>query len=271
MKKYPFIISDFDGTLFRSDHTIDKETIKTIQKFVNAGGIFVISSGRPLQSVLKIAKELGLKGLVAAFNGAVIADIETEEVLFQRAFSPKETAAVCNLLQEEGMYVQIYELDRYYASERTDYLGQYEKVIGQKAILSDAPIAEFALQNQISSVKVLTFVAPEERDELLKKISEKVGDTCYVTSGAKYLIEICVKGVTKGGAVEFLSKYYNIAIEDILAIGDSPNDLPMLRLAGKGIAVKNADKSLQEEIFTYGYTNDENAVGRIIEEYGITQ
>ena len=269
MKKYPLIISDFDGTLFRSDYTIDERTIKTVRRFVEQGGVFVISSGRPLQSILKIAKELGLKGLVCAFNGAVIADVETGQVLYQKSFSPTETASLCKTLEEEGLYMQIYELDRYYASERTAYLEKYESVVGDKTIVCDEPMPEFVLQKGISSIKVLTMVEPSNRNTLMERLEEKLGDRSTVTSGAPYLVEICVKGVTKGEAVKFLSKYYEIPIENMVAIGDSPNDLPMLRLVGKGIAVKNADETLKKEIFTYGYSNDENAVGRIIEEYGL--
>lgn len=271
MKKYPLIISDFDGTLFRSDYTIDERTIQTVRQFVEQGGVFVISSGRPLQSILKIAKELGLKGLVCAFNGAVIADVETGQVLYQKSFSPTETASLCKTLEEEGLYMQIYELDRYYASERTAYLEKYESVVGDKAIVCDEPMPEFVLQKGISSIKVLTMVEPSNRNALMERLEEKLGDRSTVTSGAPYLIEMCVKGVTKGAAVEFLSKYYEIPIENMVAIGDSPNDLPMLRLVGKGIAVKNADETLKKEIFTYRYSNDENAVGKIIEEYGLTR
>ena len=50
-RKYRLIISDFDGTFFRSDHTIATENVDAVRKFVASGGIFVLSTGRPLQSI----------------------------------------------------------------------------------------------------------------------------------------------------------------------------------------------------------------------------
>ena len=65
-----------------------------------------------------------------------------------------------------------------------------------------------------------------------------------------------------------LADYYHVPIEKTIAVGDSLNDLPMLTAAGLGLAVKNADAALKEQVRTFPYTNDENAVGRIIAEYG---
>ncbi len=269
-RKYPLIISDFDGTFFRSDHTIAKENVDAVRKFVSSGGIFVLSTGRPLQSIRPIAQSIGLKGLIAAFNGSVVADIESGELLLKNLFSPEETVEICDVLQEYGLYTQLYEIDGYYASERNDYLAYYEKVTGQKAVVSEIPMSEFARQNSIASLKILTMIKPEERAYYFEKLEEKIGDKCYLTSGGRNLIEICVKGFSKGTAVEFLAKRYGVSIEDTLAVGDSLNDLPMLKAAGKGIAVKNAEDALKNEVSVYGYTNDENAVARIIEEYGYT-
>ena len=125
-RKYPVIVSDFDGTLLRSDHTIAPETVESIRRFVEKGGVFVISTGRALQSILPIAQELGLKGLIAAFSGAVIADIESEKLLFKKAFSVQDGAEICKYMEEQGLNVQIYEIDKYYSSERTPYLDRYE-------------------------------------------------------------------------------------------------------------------------------------------------
>ncbi len=67
-----------------------------------------------------------------------------------------------------------------------------------------------------------------------------------------------------------MADYYGVPVERTIAVGDSLNDLPMLEAAGLGIAVKNADEALKNRALAFGYSNDENAIGKIIETYGFT-
>ncbi len=68
------IVSDFDGTLLNSSHTISEKVKKAINEYVANGGIFAVCTGRMLKSILPRVRELGLKGLVVAYQGSVIAD-----------------------------------------------------------------------------------------------------------------------------------------------------------------------------------------------------
>lgn len=268
-KKYSMIISDFDGTLLRSDYTIDPETVSAIQDFRNRGGIFVLSSGRGIQAVLPIARELGLKGLLSGFNGSVIVDIETGKPILINQFSYELSMEICEVLAELGMYTQFYQFDRFFANQRCAFLDFYENLCKVKAIVPEGDFLTFVKENKLEAIKILSIMDEEKRDEYIEKVAQRLGDKCYVTSGGRNLIEICVKGFSKGTAVKFLSEHYKVPLSDVIAVGDSPNDLSMLKTAGFGIAVKNAEETLKKEVFAYGYSNDENAVGRIIEEYGI--
>lgn len=267
-RKYSLIVSDFDGTLFRSDHTIAEETVNTIRNFVEQGGLFVLSSGRPLQSIIKIARELGLKGLVAAFNGSVVADIETGEIILENSFTVEEGLRICRFMEENGMYVQIYEMDNYYASEPNEYLEYYENIVKEKAVLPGKKISEFILERNIRPIKILSMMNPKDRASYKEKLENNLSDICHVTSGAKSLVEICVKDFTKGTALKFLADKYGVDLQEVLAIGDGLNDYSALAVAGKGIAVKNAEPALKADFEVSEYSNDENAVGRIIEKYG---
>lgn len=267
-RKYTLIVSDFDGTLFRSDHTIADETVKTIRNFVERGGLFVLSTGRPLQSIIKIARELGLKGLVAAFNGSVVADIETGEIILENSFTVEEGLCICRFMEENGMYVQIYEMDKYYASGHNEYLEYYENIVNEKAELPGKKISEFIAERNIRPIKILSMMHPKDRALYKEKLERNLSNICHVTSGAKSLVEICVKDFTKGTALKFLADKYGVDLQDVLAIGDGLNDYSALAVAGKGIAVKNAEPALKADFEVSEYSNDENAVGRIIEKYG---
>ena len=148
-------------------------------------------------------------------------------------------------------------------------LEAYEKVCNVKGeVVTSEPLSEFVLRKKPKIRKVLAMVTAEQKQAVYQKAKEELGDEFYVTYSAAFLVEVTSKQYSKGTAVRFLADYYHVPIEKTIAVGDSLNDLPMLTAAGLGLAVKNADAALKEQVRTFPYTNDENAVGRIIAEYG---
>ena len=216
MKKYPFIISDFDGTLFRSDHTIDKETIKTIQKFVNAGGIFVISSGRPLQSVLKIAKELGLKGLVAAFNGAVIYNAEQANV--------EKTA--CEAVNPADLVQDLFAFGCSHAHVNSD---RYYLVRKERA---ERKAGEYTLQDVTFPTLIyqVSVELPTETESarVAARVEEKYGHLLSALQNGR-CVDIVAKGVGKAYGLKKVQAQFNARWEDVITVGDNLNDVDMLQ------------------------------------------
>ena len=271
MKKinYPLIVSDFDGTLVRSDGTIAEETRKTIDEYIACGGTFGICTGRMLTSILPRARELGLKGLVASYQGSVVADIESGRLLVDGYIPPEEAAEICRLFESMNLHIHLYELDKFYANREDAALADYERVCQVKGIVAnDEPLSELVMKKRPKIRKVLALVSPEEKLNVYRKAEERLGDRFYVTYSTAQLVEITSKRYSKGTAVEFMAEYYKVPIQKTLAVGDGLNDLPMLETAGIGLAVKNADEALKNKAEIFPYTNEENAVGRIIEEYG---
>lgn len=265
---YSLIISDFDGTLVRSNGEIAPETKATIDRFIAAGGRFCICTGRMLTSILPRAKELGLKGLVAAYQGSVIADIESGEVIVDGGLSPEEAAEICEAFEEDDLHIHVYSLYDFYSNKADEALARYERVTGVKARVIDEKASVFALNTGGSFKKVLALVNAEDKERVYRKTSEKFGGKYYVTYSSANLVEVTSREYSKGTAVRFMAERYGVPLEKTIAVGDSLNDLPMLETAGMGIVVKNADNALREKLFAFDYTNDENAVGRIIETYG---
>ena len=268
--KYPLIISDFDGTLLKSDGTIAQETKDVIDGYMGAGGRFALCTGRTPSSILPRAKELGLKGLVACYQGSVVMDIETGE-LKQDGFLPTDGAVeICQAMEEMGLHVHVYELYQYYSNMDDDALKLYEKISGVKGVVcNEKPLSAFVKDSGMKVCKVLALVAPEEKEKVYQALQKRFGNEFYVTYSAAFLVEITSRRYSKASAVECIADYYGVPVQETIAIGDSLNDLPMLERAGLGIAVKNADENVKERAkLAYGYTNDENAVGKIVKEFG---
>ena len=267
---YPLIVSDFDGTLVKKDGTISEEDKKAILEYVEAGGKFAISTGRMPAGILARAKELGLKGMVCCCQGSIIMDIETNEVILQGRIPVETTVAICKKMEEMGLHIHVYDLWDYYSNMDDMALKYYENAVKSKAkLVTDKQISRFVEETGLESYKVLAMVLAEDNERVLNELAEANFDGCGVTTSDANLVEVINNKYSKGSAVEFLANYHKVPLEKTIAIGDQRNDLPMIQKAGMGIAVCNADSELKAEAdYISTYTNEEGAVGKIIQEFG---
>ena len=267
---YPLIVSDFDGTLVKRDGSIDEINKKAIAEYIAAGGKFAISTGRMPAGILSRAQELGLKGMVCCCQGSIIMDIESNEVILQGRIPMDTTIKICQKMEELGLHIHVYDLWEYYSNMDDDALKFYESAVKSKAkIIENMPISEFVKEKGLSSYKVLAMVRAEDNERIMNRLSKEDFVGCELTKSADYLVEVINNNYSKGSAVEFLANYYNIPLEKTIAIGDQLNDLPMIEKAGLGVAVKNADERLKVKAnYISQKTNEEGAIGEIIEKFG---
>lgn len=265
------IVSDFDGTLANTDNEVSEENVKAINRYVADGGIFAVCTGRILPSILPRVRQIGLKGLLIACQGSVIADIESGKIIRNVKLSSAQTSYICSKLEEVGANVQAFTDEGFYTEipEGVDYLELYERITGINAKHTQGePVSSYVLRHGISCQKVATLVENAEQAALFEKLTAIFGDEYEVTCSARVLIEVTPVGENKGTALNFLSDYYKIPRERTCAIGDNLNDLPMLEAAGYGVAVGNSPPALKERAKFITVTNDEHAVAKVIEEYG---
>ena len=253
---YPLIISDFDGTLLRSDGTIAPETKLAIDGYIAAGGKFGICTGRMTGSILPRAKELGLKGLVASYQGSVVSDIESGALLVD-GFIPFDGAVkICKVFEEMGLHTHVYTLDKFYVNMDDEALSMYERVCSVKGdvVLSEplsALVAREKLKVRKAAVAAAVFlptrpmVEPADKKRIFSAVEKALGEEFYVTYSAASLVEITSKTFNKGSAVRFMADYYHVPVERTVAVGDSLNDLPMLEAAGCPYIMDNAAPELR--------------------------
>lgn len=267
---YKLIVTDFDGTLIDDNQRILPEVKSAIVEYVTAGGIFAVCTGRMLSSILPQVRALGLKGLVIAYQGTVIADIETGRIIKSGGMNCTEVAEICNSIENLGYGLNVYCDEKIYTNYPMDnlYLKRYEEIIGVKAVHIDEKMSDYVIKNNMFCQKVLSIVPECERDELYSKLQNKFNEKFDVTCSAKVLVEISPIGDNKGEAVKYLAKHYNIPIEKTVAVGDNLNDLSMIIVAGMGCAVGNAEKQLKEAANFVSVTNNEGAVAQIIKKFG---
>lgn len=242
--KYKIFISDFDGTLVRDDGTVSEKNKAAICRYREQGGVFAVCTGRMTPAILPRVRELGLNGLVASFQGAVITEIESGKTLRCSVFQDELAYRVVRMLEERGYHTHVYTAEKMYCNVADEALAMYERVCGVKAEIVPC-LHEFARNHSLKIVKAVVFVEKERRVETEETLATLFGADCYVTSSAHYLVEVMPAGRNKGEALAFLSDYYGVDSQEIAAIGDMNNDIPLVAAAGGKFAVENAEEGLK--------------------------
>lgn len=267
---YKLIVSDFDGTLIDDNQNILPEVKTAIDEYVAAGGIFAVCTGRMLSSILPQVRALGLKGLVIAYQGTVIADIETGKIIKSGGMSSADSAKICAGIEKLGYGINVYCDEKIYTDYPDDnvYLKKYEEIIGVKAVHINGNMSEYISKNNMFCQKILTIVSESERNELYMNLCKSYGKNFDVTCSAKVLVEVSPIDDNKGNALKFLAQYYNVPVEKTVAVGDNLNDLSMVKVAGVGCAVGNAEMQLKEAADFISVSNNEGALAQIIKKFG---
>ncbi len=267
--EYRLIVSDFDGTLRRSTGEISDENVCAINAYMESGGIFALCTGRMPSSILPYARQLKLQGLLAVYQGAVIQDIVSGEIVRDCRIPPENAQEICSFLQEFDAHIHVYDGDQLYVNKDDIFRAWYESICRVRGILTPFTISETVESKKISPHKIILVCESKDRAKMLDVVGARFGSRFYVTTSAENLVEIVMRGCDKGGALEYLSDYYRIPLSQTIALGDNYNDLPMIRKAGLGVAVENAEKILKENAKFVTKSCDEDGVAYVIRKFGL--
>lgn len=271
------IVSDFDGTLSTSENKVPDEVCRAIEEYVACGGIFAVCTGRMLSSILPRVRGLGLKGLVVAYQGTVIAEIESGKIIKKGSIPYTSVSEICRYAEglQSGAEKLAYGINTYsneilYTDipKDNEHLKLYESITGIDAQSVNTLMSDFISKNKLDCQKIAFMVPPQTREQLYIKLLSKFGDRFDVTCSAKVLVEISPMGDNKGEALKYIANYYGVPMSSTVAIGDNLNDLSMIKAAEIGVAVGNAVQGLKDAANCVTVTNNECAVAKIIEKYG---
>ncbi len=244
--KYKLIVSDFDDTIVGDDQIIPSTTVDAIHDYISRGGKFVLSTGRMISAILPHARKLGLHGEVIGYQGSVVADIDTGNFTYEEAVPYEYALEVAEFLEARDIYFHIYENDTFVIKEETEFSKAYRQFTFLPPKIVDKNLSDYIREKHLSPTKILLINYPERVPELLKLIGEKFSDKLLVNSSKRFLVEIVRKETDKGTALVSLAKRLGIDIEEVIAVGDGLNDIPMLLKAGLAVTVQNASSAVKE-------------------------
>jgi len=140
------------------------------------------------------------------------------------------------------LHIQLYKNDRYYCQERNRYSDLYAKLSESEPIVVPSLSEEFRFSE---STKACIIAEPEVVDREIDGVRQAMGPRAYVTRSIPWFIEVMDPRVDKGKAFELVARTLDIPLERTMAIGDSWNDVPLLRVAGFGIAMGSSPPELR--------------------------
>lgn len=236
------VVTDLDGTLLNSEQKVSTENKEAVRAAVDSGVVVTIATGRMYSSALPYAKQLAIDVPIITYNGAVIQSVNGK-VIFERFVEPTLVKAVAAFCRERNWYVQIYSDDNLYFAEHNDKAKSYEELAGIKGIAVGDKL--YDLDSRVPKMLVMTDTA-EETDGYIEMLQSKFEGKLFVVKSNPTYIEIVSPAVNKAAALTILREKLQIDKADVMAIGDSGNDIPMLKEAGKSVAMRNAVKSIQQ-------------------------
>lgn len=269
---YKLIATDMDGTLLNSQNKITDRNKEAILEALEAGVKVILCTGRIFTSALYYAKSLELDTPIIACNGAYIGEQDKSKIIYEEPISLQTFRKIVEIAEEEKMYYHFYDDSTFYARELNDTIMNYMNWNKERDEMDriDIRIAENpldAIEKENSKVYKIVFV--DENRRKLKNFRKKIStiEGIEVVSSWWSNIEIMNEGVSKGKALNKLCEMLNISMDEVIAIGDNENDIPMLKTAGLGVAMKNGEEEAKEAADYIADTNDESGVGKIIEKF----
>jgi len=261
--------TDLDGTLLNHEGKISEGTKNVLDKWISSGNKLILSSGRPLNSILEVKHnaELNYPGmLIIANNGSLIYDCDTETVLQRIDISFEYVKHILETAKKLGVHCQTYTDTHIVCEQYNEGLEFYVNRIHLPYIISSDVVGELTIPPlKLLAIDIHNFDNLETlRTKLLPWAEGKI-EMLY--SNTKYLEFIHFES-GKGNAIRTICRMFNVPIEDSLAAGDMNNDLSMIEAAGVGIAMKNATPRLKEmaDIVT-DEDNDHDGLVGVLEQF----
>jgi Cof subfamily protein (haloacid dehalogenase superfamily) len=243
------LISDLDGTLLDERLTIDPRDAAAARVAREAGIRVGVATGRMYRSGLPHALALGADLPLICYQGALIKELASPDgaegqhrdpaVLFSRDVPAQLGLEVLDLCRRRGYALNVYRDDHLYVDAVTSDVLFYTGVAQIEAeVATDPPLEELIRRGSTK----LTAVSEDVGRFLvaLEELRQLIGERAEVTRSIVGFCEITARDIDKGHALRWLCRYLDVDPEDVVAVGDAPNDLPLLKAAGTKVAVETA-------------------------------
>lgn len=265
-------VTDLDGTLLNRESSLSAYTIETINALVRQGAAFTYATARSLVSASKAARGLELRHPIIAYNGVLIIDPNSGEVVDRRVLFPDAVEDVKAFLAKAGVSPFVYSIID--GTEKVSWLTSKEND-GVRYYISKRPgdprFRPLEDESRLYEGAPFYFTCVGDREELLPVYEQFKDDPRFTVSfqqelyRTEYWCELMPAGSTKANGILRLKEL--LGAERIVSFGDNLNDLPMFRVSDECYAVENAVPELKDAATAVIPSNEDDGVAKWLLEH----
>ena len=287
---YKLAVVDLDGTMLNSYGIVTENTKNIIKNTIQKGTDVIIASGRPIDSIQSIAKDIGSNNYFIAGNGALIYDIKQNKIIYEKYMSKQKVLEIIKLCEENSISYNVYT-DKTILATALKYNVLYyhkENLKKEESKKTNISIVKnmYDYVKNMKEEKFLKITICDDSKTIfnsiirkLKNISDiEVLDVSHISrkiikQGTEefpieyYYTEVSLKDVDKWNALEYLMQKLNIKKEEVITIGDNINDKKMIENAGLGIAMKHSTPVVTDICDYITESNNDEGVAKALEKF----
>jgi Cof subfamily protein (haloacid dehalogenase superfamily) len=238
------VAMDLDGTVLDETFQPSQRTAVAIATAEAAGIACLIATGRMFISARRVAEKLGIRRPLVCYQGALVGDPVTGEVLVHRPIDAPLAREILRAMPEEhARRSNLYIDDELYVWEENEATQRYSQVAGVPLHV----VGDLARWIERPTTKIVTVGTPETMDALRDAMQPRFGTRAFVAKSLPYFLEFAAPGVSKASGLALVGDLLGFTADDAIAVGDAENDREMIDWAHFGLAVANADERLIDE------------------------
>jgi hypothetical protein len=267
--KYRLLVLDVDGTILDKEGNISAEDAEALARVRQSGIQISLSTGRVVQACLKIIERLSLDGYHMFFDGAVVSKASDNSEIYVQPINREVVKRAVEFARRHDIYLELFSASHYFV-ERESWASE----IRRSFFGIEATVVDFTDLWQRERIVKAQLIASSPQEAVKAEKFYRHFDDSLRFSWAKTpaypsidFINVIAPEVSKGKALEALASHLRVSLDEVMAVGDGTNDIPLLTSAGLAVAMGDAPDEVKAVADYITLDIDHNGLAAAIEKF----